>query len=79
MATQICPKCSKDTFHWKVDEEESLLTVWHCNNCHYQAFENESDEQNCSNCGKRTASKLRDDTIAYCWCSSCTTLEVTKG
>ena len=80
MATQICPKCKVDSFNWKVDEEESPLTIWDCGNCQYRAFENESDERNCSKCGKKSESKLKDEIKEYWWCSCCnTTSEIKKS
>ena len=79
MATQICPKCKKDSFTWSVNEEISDLTVWACYKCYYQAFEYESDERNCQNCGKKTESKLKDDEKDYLWCSNCNTTEITKN
>lgn len=57
----------------------SELTSWWCYKCEYQAFENESDEQNCSKCKKRTKSKLKDDKKEYWWCSSCNTIEIIKN
>lgn len=78
MATQICPKCKVDSFNWKVDEEESPLTIWDCVNCQYRAFENESDERNCLKCGKKSESKLKDEKKEYWWCSSCNTTSVIK-
>jgi DNA-directed RNA polymerase subunit RPC12/RpoP len=78
MSTQICPNCKIDNFTWKVDEEESPLTIWDCGNCRYRAFENESDERNCSKCGKKTESKLKDNKKEYWWCSNCNTTEIIK-
>ena len=71
MATQICPNCQEDTFSWSIDEELSLLTLWHCYKCDYQAEEDESYERNCSKCGKQTESKLKDSLKDYWWCSTC--------
>lgn len=79
MATQICPNCKKDNFSWIVDEEESHLTIWDCENCNYRAFENESDERNCSKCGKKTELKLVDDNKEYWWCTNCNTTEIIKN
>ena len=79
MATQICPKCKKDSFTWSVNEEISDLAVWDCYKCYYQAFENESDERNCQNCGKKTESKLKDGEKEYLWCSNCNTIEIIKN
>ncbi|WP_396637395.1 hypothetical protein [Maribacter sp. R77961] len=78
MATQICPKFKVDSFNWKVDEDESPLTIWDCGNCNYRAFENETDERNCSNCGKKTESKLKDNKKEYWWCSNCSTTKEIK-
>lgn len=76
MASQICPRCGEDSFYWKMDEDESSLTIWDCMNCEYRAFENESDERNCSKCGKKTESKLRDDEREFWWCSTCNKTEI---
>jgi len=75
MATQICPNCNSDNFNWKVDEEESPLTIWDCENCQYRAFENESDERYCSICKLKSESKLIDSIKEYWWCSSCNKTE----
>jgi hypothetical protein len=71
MATQTCPKCKQDSFTWSIDEEESGLTKWGCFNCSYIAFEDESLERACSNCHKKTESRLEDDSKKYWWCTSC--------
>lgn len=71
MATQICPECKKDFFTWYIDDEISDLTSWSCYHCNYSALENEKDECICESCGKRTKTKLQDDTKKYWWCSSC--------
>ena len=68
MATQTCPNCKIDYFNWQVNEEESPLTIWDCKNCQYRALEDESIERNCSNCGKKTESKLKDNKKEYWWC-----------
>jgi len=60
MASQICPKCKSNSLFWKVDEDQSPLTIWGCGNCGYRAFENESDERICSDCGKKNESKFKD-------------------
>ena len=71
MATKICPNCGKDSFTWKVDDEKTDLTIWCCYNCEYEAYENESDERNCKNCGENTEAKLKDSEKEFWWCSSC--------
>ena len=69
MATQICPNCKKDSFTWSIDEEESPLTYWGCYECNYGAYEDESKERICSNCEKKTESRLKDEEKEYWWCS----------
>ncbi|MFK7750034.1 MAG: hypothetical protein AB8B65_16705 [Kordia sp.] len=71
MATQICPNCKKDSFTWRMDDELSTFTIWGCYNCFYEAFENEANVQNCDTCEKKTATKLKDATQEYWWCSNC--------
>ncbi|WP_298518571.1 hypothetical protein [uncultured Kordia sp.] len=71
MATQICPNCNKDSFTWMLDNEKSELTIWNCSICFYEAFENENDEQICTNCEKETKTKLKDAIHEYWWCSNC--------
>ena len=78
MTKQICPNCKKSSFNWSIDEEISEFTIWFCYKCEYKAFENESDERNCSKCKKKTESKLKDDKKEYWWCSSCSTTETIK-
>ncbi|TXG37357.1 hypothetical protein [Seonamhaeicola maritimus] len=78
MAAQKCPNCKEDSFTWKVDDEISDLTVWSCFECNYQAFENELEEQYCSECVKKTKSKLSDKEKDYWWCSNCNTVEVIR-
>ncbi len=71
MATQLCPKCQNNSFTWFVDDEKSNLTVWGCYQCNYEAYEDESLERICSNCNKKTESRLKDKDKEYWWCSSC--------
>ena len=71
MATQLCPHCKQDSFTWSIDEGESPLTKWGCYICGYIAFEDEASERECSNCHKKTESKLQDDSKEYWWCSNC--------
>lgn len=78
MATQICPKCKEDSFTWSIDEEISDLTIWGCYKCSYQAFEDELDERNCSKCGNKTATRLRDEAKVFWWCSTCNKIEIIK-
>jgi DNA-directed RNA polymerase subunit RPC12/RpoP len=78
MATQICPKCKKDSFTWSMDDEISDLTIWGCYKCFYQAHENEADERYCSKCGKKSESKLKDSEKEYWWCSNCNTTVIIK-
>lgn len=79
MATQICPKCKNDSFTWRMDDEISDFTIWGCSKCSYQAFENESDERNCSKCGNKTELKLKDDEKEYWWCPICNKTEIIKN
>ena len=79
MATLICPNCEENSFNWITDEEISELTIWGCNNCSYEAFENESDVRNCSKCGKKTESRLKDTEKEYWWYSSCSATEIIKS
>ncbi|MDA3613808.1 hypothetical protein [Polluticaenibacter yanchengensis] len=71
MATHICPNCKEDSFTWSIDEEESSLTKWGCYNCYYIAWEDETLERVCSNCGKKAEFNLKDDTKEYWWCWNC--------
>ncbi len=73
MATQICPKCKKDNFVWNINDEETALTKWSCQNCNYIAFENESDERNCLVCHHKSETKLKDNNTEFWWCSNCNT------
>ena len=75
MATLICPNCNENSFSWIIDEEISELTIWGCNNCSYEAFENESNERNCLKCGKKTESRLKDSEKEYWWCSFCSKIK----
>lgn len=71
MSLQTCPNCNKQSFTWSIDEEESPLTYWGCYKCEYGAYEDESQERICSNCGKKTESRMKDEEKEYWWCSSC--------
>ena len=71
MAEQICPNCRAETFTWMIDEEKSLLTIWGCRTCNYSAYEDESFERNCSDCGAKTEIRLEDGEKKYWWCSKC--------
>ena len=70
MSLQICPKCHQKLFTWFIDEEVSPFTIWGCS-CGYMAFEDEAFERKCSNCGRNTESKLKDEEKEYWWCASC--------
>ncbi len=70
MSTQICPKCKAGSFTWYL-EEELELTTWGCSDCGYIAYEDESFERECSNCGKETESRLEDKEKKYWRCSTC--------
>ena len=78
MATQICPACKEDAFTWSMDEEKPSLTYWGCHKCSYGAYEDESLERECSECTKKTESKLEDDDKIYWWCSNCNKTQLIK-
>lgn len=71
MALQICPNCRAEQFTWSIDEEESPLTKWACGHCGYQAYEDESFERVCNDCGKKVELKLDDGQKEYWWCCRC--------
>lgn len=73
MATQICPNCKADTFTWSIDDESSL-TMWDCHECGYIAWEDETLEHVCANCGNKSEMSLNDDNNEYWWCCSCNKL-----
>jgi hypothetical protein len=70
MATQICPKCKKDSFTWRMDNEVSDVTIWSCFNCSYEALEDESKVTKCNLC-RDTRSQLKDENELYWWCFNC--------
>jgi hypothetical protein len=70
MATQLCPKCNKDSFTWRVDDEISEITIWNCSNCSYEAFEDEYKEDSCNNC-EDAKIQLKDKNKLYWWCFTC--------
>lgn len=76
MATQICPNCKEYSFTWKIDDEESRLTIWECYHCHYQAFEDESKMKECKNCKKPTRNYISDSEKKFWWCNSCNNIEI---
>jgi len=78
MATQICPNCKNDSFTWRIDEEESPLTIWRCN-CGYLAYEDESQVRKCKDCGSKTESNMRDSQKEYWWCSTCNKIEIIRS
>jgi hypothetical protein len=71
MAEQICPKCKQEAFNWTYDEDHTPHTFWKCGNCKYEAYEDESMERPCKDCGSKTESRLEDEQIKYWWCSRC--------
>tara|TARA_R110002073_G_scaffold72537_1_gene177043 strand:- start:705 stop:950 length:246 start_codon:yes stop_codon:yes gene_type:complete len=79
MALHICPNCKKESFSWLIDEEVSELTIWGCNECRYQAFEDESEQRICNKCGKRSELRLKDDEKEYWWCTTCKATELIKN
>ncbi|RKS21742.1 hypothetical protein CLV94_2377 [Flavobacterium endophyticum] len=80
MATQICPKCKQDSFTWYMDDDEaSGLTIWHCFNCRYVAYEDEQKIRDCLNCLKNTSSYLMDTETIFYWCNNCNEIEFLKN
>ena len=74
MITQICPKCKQDAFTWYVSEVLPHITVWSCNNCPLQIFEEDHDEEVCENCHEKTKTLLRSQEEQFNWCSHCHTV-----
>jgi hypothetical protein len=74
MVTQICPKCKKDAFTWHESDVLPNITVWSCNACPLQIFEDESDEEICENCNEVTKTFLRSQEEQFNWCSNCNTV-----
>jgi len=76
MALQVCPKCKGSAFTWYIDEEQSLLTQWACQQCGYHVFEDEDRIQDCPFCGKKEAyCFMLDDNEKYWWCWNCGKIE----
>ena len=71
MATQLCPKCKKDSFTWQMDDDDPDLTVWGCYECYYSAHENERDNSECETCGQQTESKFKDEQNGDWRCWTC--------
>jgi DNA-directed RNA polymerase subunit RPC12/RpoP len=68
MAEQYCPNCGEESFSWRIDEEFSAHTQWHCSRCEYQAEENEALESECRQCHTRNLLYLKagDDFFRFC-------------
>ena len=58
----------------KGDEEQSDFTLWGCYRCGYEAEEDETAEKNCTKCGNKTESRLKDELKDYWWCSTCNSM-----
>jgi len=66
-------KCGKNAMTWAVDEELSKFTYWFCTECDETvAWEDESKERDCRNCGQGKGQMLMWDREAIFWyCPSC--------
>jgi len=71
MTEQYCPNCKEKCFTWGIDEEESPLTQWHCSNCKYYAWEDESKESNCGKCGTKNSMLLKSGSSYFYFCTNC--------
>ncbi len=76
MAEQICPNCKVEAITWSMDEGEKPLTKWVCRNCSYVAYEDESFERVCINCGTKNEMRLDDGQKQYWWCCKCNTVKI---
>jgi len=74
MVTQQCPKCKQNAFTWYVSEVLSNITVWSCNACPLQIFEDENEEEFCENCNEKTKTFLQSQEEQFNWCSHCNTV-----
>ncbi|MEC4005396.1 hypothetical protein OX283_012070 [Flavobacterium sp. SUN052] len=78
MATQTCPKCKKHSFTWYVDDELSSITIWNCDNCEYQTYEDDRDEVKCTNCQEITKTFLKNEDEEFWWCCVCNSISDLK-
>ena len=74
MVTQLCPKCKQDAFTWYVSEVLPNITVWSCNACPLQIFEDDNEEEICDNCNEKTKTFLQSQEEQFNWCSNCNTV-----
>jgi hypothetical protein len=70
------PKCKQNYFTWSHDDDRLPTTYWGCGNCGYGAFEDESFERTCNDCGTKTEIRLEDTIEAYWWCNRCNKVTV---
>ncbi len=78
MALTTYPKCKNDSWSWYIDEEVSEYTIWHCCICGYTAFEDESEETVCPECGQKLDMLLFDDNQKYRYCSQCKRIRIVE-
>ena len=78
MTNQICPKCKKDSFSWYIDEEMSNITIWNCQSCDFQIYEDDRDEIHCEKCDDETKTFLINEEEEFWWCSICNTVSDLK-
>lgn len=74
MATQPCVKCGANSMTWATDEELSPFTYWFCLECDETvAWEDESKERDCPECGRKGGSLyMWDRRSAFWYCVACT-------
>lgn len=79
MSQQICPNCKTKNIIWSIDDEESPLTLWRCENCGYEAYENETKATDCPACGTEKMNALIKDAKGFHrWCSRCNLYVLTE-
>ena len=71
MITQQCPKCKQNAFTWYVSEVLPNITVWSCNACPLQIYEDDKEEEVCENCNEKTKTFLQSQEEQFNWCSEC--------
>lgn len=76
MALQICPQCQEVGITWSYDDERTPTTAWYCMYCEYTAYEDESYERVCADCGNKTELRLEDEEKIYWWCCRCNQVTV---
>lgn len=78
MSLQICPNCKTKNITWSIDEEESSLTLWRCDSCGYEAYEDETRIIDCPACGTEKMNMLIKDAEGFHrWCCLCNLFEET--